>query len=135
MAEGRVFFDTNVLLYLLSGDQAKADRAEEVLADGGVVSVQVLNEFVSVATRKLAMKWPEIRECLEPLRAVLDVQPVNVETHDKAIDLAEHSNIAFYDALIISAAQIAGCDLLLSEDLQHGRVFGKTLTVRNPFRR
>ena len=134
MADRPAFFDTNILLYLLSGDQAKADKAEEVLASGGIVSVKVLNEFVSMASRKLGMKWPEIRECLEPLRAVLRVEPVTVETHDHAVALADRYNIALYDALIISAAQLAGCDVLYSEDLQHGQVFEKSLTIRNPFR-
>ena len=134
MAGDRAFFDTNVLLYLLSADQVKADRAEQVLAEGGVVSVQVFNEFISVAVRKLGMKWPEIRECLEPLRTVLDVHPISLETHDRAIDLAERHNVAFYDALIISAAQIAECSILFSEDLQHGQMFDKSLTVQNPFR-
>lgn len=134
MAGDRAFFDTNVLLYLLSADPVKADRAEQVLAEGGVVSVQVLNEFISVAVRKLGMKWPEIRECLEPLRTVLDVHPISLETHDRAIDLAERHNVAFYDALIISAAQIAECSILFSEDLQHGQMFDKSLTVQNPFR-
>ena len=52
------FFDTNVLLYLLSGDQAKANAAETLVASGGIVSVQVLNEFASVATRKLHILIP-----------------------------------------------------------------------------
>lgn len=62
------FLDTNVLLYLLSADAAKADRAEALLAAGGVISVQVLNEFANVASRKLAMTWPEIREILAAVR-------------------------------------------------------------------
>jgi len=61
MSEVDSFFDTIVLLYLLSKDQAKADRAEALLAAGGVVSVQVLNEFVSVASRKMALAFPDIR--------------------------------------------------------------------------
>lgn len=134
MAGQRTFFDTNILLYLLSNDQTKADRAEEVLAAGGVISVQVLNEFASVASRKLALKWPEIRECLEPLRSILTVEPVTAEAHDNAVSLAERYSIAFYDALIVSSARLAGCDVLYSEDLQHGQVFEKQLTIRNPFK-
>ncbi len=134
MTERPAFFDTNILLYLLSGDQAKADKAEEVLESGGVISVQVMNEFASVASRKLSMKWPEIRECLEPLRAILRIEPVTVETHDNAVALAERHNIALYDALIVSAAQLAGCDVLYSEDLQHGQKFEKSLIIRNPFK-
>jgi predicted nucleic acid-binding protein len=53
MPDTETFFDTNVLLYLLSEDAAKADRAEELIANGGVISVQVLNEFAVVASRKV----------------------------------------------------------------------------------
>jgi predicted nucleic acid-binding protein len=134
MGEGPVFFDTNILLYLLSDDHSKADKAEELLAVGGVVSVQVLNEFVSVASRKLAMKWPEIRDCLEPLRMTLHVEPITIDTHDQALHVAERYGISFYDALIVSAAKLSGCAVLYSEDLQHEQVFEKSVTVRNPFR-
>jgi predicted nucleic acid-binding protein len=72
MNGGEAFFDTNVLLYLLSGDEARADQAEKVIAGGGIISVQVLNEFASVATRKLGMSWTEIREILSQVRAVCD---------------------------------------------------------------
>ena len=64
MSKADSFFDTNVLLYLLSTDGARADRAEALLASGGTISVQVLNEFASVASRKLAMSISEIREIL-----------------------------------------------------------------------
>ena len=62
MSGTEAFLDTNVLLYLLSRDAAKADRAEALVVAGGVISVQVLNEFASVASRKLEMSWAEIRE-------------------------------------------------------------------------
>ena len=64
MGGAEPFLNTNVLLYLLSADAAKADRAEELLTARGVISVQVLNEFANVASRKLDMPWPEIREIL-----------------------------------------------------------------------
>jgi predicted nucleic acid-binding protein len=127
------FFDTNVLLYLLSADHSKADRAEELLAAGGVVSVQVLNEFVSVARRKIAMEWAEIRDCVEPFRRTLRVEPVTLDTHDQALQIAERYSVSFYDALIISAAKLAECSVLYSEDLQDRQVFERVLTVQNPF--
>lgn len=133
MAAQPVFFDTNVLLYLLSEDHAKADRAEELLAAGGVVSVQVLNEFASVGSRKRMMKWTEIREALEAFRMTLRVEPVTIDTHDKALQIAERHNVSFYDALIVAAAALSSCTVLYSENLQHGHVFEKSLTVRNPF--
>jgi predicted nucleic acid-binding protein len=134
MADPAAFFDTNILLYLLSADHAKADRAEELLASGGIVSVQVLNEFAAVTARKLAMAWPEIRECLAPMRVALRVEPITVETHDQALSLSERYGISFYDGLIVAAAILADCGVLYSEDLQHKQVFERSLVVRNPFR-
>jgi predicted nucleic acid-binding protein len=133
MSGGEDFFDTNVVLYLLSADPAKADRAEELLAIGGTISVQVLNEFVAVASRKLSMSWIEIREVLAQVRAVCVVKPVTIETHERALRLAERYGISIYDALIVSAALLANCKTLHSEDMQDGQVIERQLTIRNPF--
>ena len=128
-----VFFDTNIVLYLLSADVAKADRSEELLAIGGVISVQVLNEFAAVALRKLGMAWPEIREVLAQVRAVCPVEPVTIATHDRAVVVAECYGLSVYDALIVAAALLCGCKTLYSEDLQHGQVIERQLTIQNPF--
>jgi predicted nucleic acid-binding protein len=133
MSAAEVFFDTNVLLYLLSADAAKASRAEALLALGGTVSVQVLNEFASVASRKLRMTWPEIREALEPLRAICSVTPVSIEVHDRGLQLAERYGFSTYDAMVVAAALLAGCKTLYSEDMQHGQVIERRLRVCNPF--
>ena len=130
----RVFLDTNVLPHLFSGDGAKADRAEELAAGGAVVSVQVLNEFVAVARRKLAMTWAEVAEAVSIIQQACAVEPLTVPVHDEARRLAELHSLAWYDALIASAAIAAGCDTLYSEDMHDGLRIGRTLTVRNPFR-
>ena len=132
MSAGSAFFDTNILLYLVSGDLAKANRAEALIAAGGVISVQVLNEFVSVASRKLAMSLPEIREVLSAIRAICAVEPLSIQTHDLGVDLAERFRLSFYDALIVAAAVLAKCDTLYSEDMQDGQRIEK-VTIRNPF--
>jgi predicted nucleic acid-binding protein len=132
MGAAEVFFDTNILLYLLSADATKADRAEALAADGGVISVQVLNEFASVAMRKLEMRLAEIREILSTIRSVCAVMPVDVETHELGLELVERHHLAVYDALIVAAALQAECKVLYTEDLQHGQKFGG-LTIRNPF--
>ena len=132
MSAADVFFDTNVLLYLLSGDQAKADRAEALIAAGGVISVQVLNEFVSVASRKLAMRLPEIREVLSAVRAACCVEPLSAATHDLALDLMDRFHLAFYDALIVAAAALAKCSILYSEDMQDAQKI-EGVTIRDPF--
>ncbi len=134
MTAAEVFFDTNVVLYLLSEDAAKADRAEELLAAGGRVSVQVLNEFAAVASRKLGMGWADIGEILTQVRAVCPVEPLSVETHERGLAIAARYGLGIYDAMIVASALVAGCKELYSEDLQHGQVFERRLSVRNPFR-
>lgn len=129
------FFDTNVLVYLASGDAAKADRAETLVAKGGAISIQVLNELANVARRKMRLSWPETGALLGTLRALLTVHPLTIETHQRGLALAERYGLSLYDAMIAAAALEAGCDTLWSEDLQHRMVLEKRLRVANPFLR
>jgi len=133
MPAAETVFDTNILLYLLSEDAPKADRVEELTANGGVISVQVLNEFAAVASRKLGMSWSEIRDVLAPIRAVCEIEPLSVETHDLGIEIAERYGFSFYDAMILASALRAGCKTLYSEDLQDRQVIDRKLRIRNPF--
>lgn len=135
MGAAEPFHDTKVVLHLLSADSAKADRAEELIASGGRVSVQVLNEFSSVASRRLGMRWDEIRAVLAGVRGACRVDPVTVQVHDRATRIAQRYRLGIYDACIVAAALEAGCGILYSEDLQHGQVFERSLRVENPFAR
>lgn len=128
------FFDTNVLVYIASGETTKADRAEEIIGNGGVISVQVLNELTNVARRKMRMAWPDTRSFLSALRSLLAVQPITIETHETGLALAERYNLSPYDAMIVASALQAGCDTLWSEDMQQGMEFGEGLRIVNPFR-
>ncbi len=132
MGAAEAFFDTSVLLCLLSADRDKADRTEALVAAGGVVSVQVLNEFASVAMRKLAMTLPDVREVLSTIRAVCAVRPVDIETHELGLDILERYRFSLYDSLVIAGAALAGCTTLYAEDLQHSQSTGR-LKIRNPF--
>ena len=134
MSAAEQFVDTNVLLYLLSADHAKADRAEEALASGATISVQVLNEFASVALRKLKFTVAETRAALEPIKAVCTVVPLTTGIHERGLVLAARYRFSFYDALIAAAALEAGCTTLYSENLQDGQNIAQQLTVRNPFK-
>lgn len=127
------FFDTNILVYLASGDPEKADKAESAVAEGGVISVQVLNELANVARRKMRMQWPEVRAFLEIVRNLLTVYPVTVATHEAGLEIAQRHRLSIYDSMIAAAAQEAGCDMLLSEDMHHGLVLGSGLRIINPF--
>jgi len=129
------FFDTNVLLYLASGDPAKADRAERLVAEGGTISVQVLNEIANVARRKMRMSWKETNGFLAMVRGLLPVVPMTIETHEAGIALAERYGFSTYDAMIAASAMLSGCDTLWSEDLQHDMTVNDRLRIINPFRR
>ena len=132
-AKSRAFLDSNVVLYLLSADAGKADRAEALLQEQPVISVQVLNEVTQVCVRKLRMGWEEIGQFLDLVRSFCKVVPLTEEVHDRARRIAERYRLAFYDACILSAAVGAGCQTLYTEDMNHGQIFEDTLNLRNPF--
>jgi len=132
---GRRFFDTNILVYAFAANDPRSARAEVLIAEGGVISVQVLSEFTNVTRRKLEWDWKQVEASLSVIRELLGVaRPLTADLHAKAVALARDFKLSFYDALIVAAAMDADCDLLCSEDLQHGQRFG-AVTVENPFRR
>jgi predicted nucleic acid-binding protein len=127
------FFDSNVILYLLSADAAKADKAEAIVACGGVISVQVLNEVTSVWRRKLKMPWGDIEAVLAAVKSACTVVPLTITTHESTVDIAQRYGVSFYDANICAAAILAGANILVSEDMQDGMSIDG-LIIRNPFR-
>ncbi|MGA9599378.1 MAG: PIN domain-containing protein [Methylocystis sp.] len=128
------FFDTNVLIYLASGDAEKSEISERLVAQGGAISVQVLNEFANVARRKLGFTWKEIHEFLATLRELLTVHPISLETHETGLALAERYGFSIYDAMIAASAILSGCDRLFSQDMQHGMTLKEGLRIVDPFR-
>jgi predicted nucleic acid-binding protein len=129
------FLDTNVLIYAVAKDDPRASKAEALLASGSVVSIQSLNEFVSLARRKLSMSWKQINEFVDLICILCpDPVPISLDTHKVAVAIAEKYGYSIYDALVASAALESGCKTLYSEDLQDGQVINRQLTIRNPFR-
>lgn len=130
----RRFFDSNVLLYAINRDDPRGTKAAELLGEGGSISVQCLNEFVSVARRKLHMPWSEIREALAWIRSLCEpVVALDESMHGVGLDIAERYKLSVYDAMIVAAALAAGCDTLWSEDMHAGLVVDGRLTIANPF--
>jgi predicted nucleic acid-binding protein len=127
------FIDSNVVLYLLSGDAAKADRAQALLEAGGVISVQVLNEVTSVCLRKLKMPWSEVDTLLLAVKTACDVVPLTLASHEKAVEVAKRYQLSFYDANIVACALISGALVLLSEDMHSGLLIDG-LVIQNPFK-
>jgi predicted nucleic acid-binding protein len=126
------FFDTNVLLYILDKGP-KAFVAQSLIDRGGTISVQVLNEFVRVCRRKRNLAFHEIAELLVPLKDSLTVVGLTLECHERAFEIARDQKIGIYDANIVAAAELAGCDVLYTEDLNDGQKIGRVSTV-NPFK-
>lgn len=128
------FIDTHILIYAFSDDPERSDTAAALLANGGVIGVQVLNEFANVARRKLGWSWPHIESALTVVAELLGpARALTREINSHARTIARDHQCAFYDALIVAAAIDAGCKQLLTEDLQHGQQF-EGVTVANPFR-
>ena len=127
------FFDANVLIYAFREKDPRNQISRKLLGAGGVTGVQVLNEFVAVARRKLGFTWEEVWESLAAIRVLCpSVVPLTLETHDRALRIAHRYDYHVYDALVITAALEAGSSILYTEDMQDGQAI-EALTIRNPF--
>jgi predicted nucleic acid-binding protein len=127
------FFDSNVILYMASESSVKSVRAEQLVAQRGMISVQVLNECANVLRTKRSRPWPDVRDFLLGLRAHLKILPLNLEIHQSGLRLAERYGFAIYDSFIVAAALAADCETLWSEDMQHGMLVDGRLRIANPF--
>jgi predicted nucleic acid-binding protein len=130
----RVFLDTNILVYAFHDAGAKTRVAETLLAKGGVIGVQALNEFVNVAIRKLKAPWDVVSEWLGVISDLCPPPaPITMDVHTRAIRITRKHQYGIYDSLMIAAALETGCRILYSEDMQHGQKIDG-LAIRNPFR-
>ncbi len=127
------FFDSNILLYCIDRVDARRARASGLIAEGGTISVQCLNEFVSVARRKLAMPWDHVVEARDTIASLCPVVPVTVDVHLLGTRIAERYRLSVYHGMILAAALLAKCEVLYSEDMHHGLVVEGRLRIENPF--
>lgn len=132
---GKVFIDTNILTYCSDGaDKAKQDRARQALhaaqQKGAVISTQVLQEFYVVATRKLGIEPPIVKDMLRSFKG-LETVVVDPDLILLATDCSVMDQVSFWDALILVAAEKARCSTLFSEDLNSGQRIRGVL-VLNP---
>jgi predicted nucleic acid-binding protein len=130
----RAFLDTNIFVYAIVQDDPRSHKAEELIAEGGTVSVQVLNEFAAVVRSKTKMPWGEVQFGLENIKRLCpNPLPITIDTHQQALALAEKYGYKIYDALIVASALEGRCTILYSEDMQDGQVIDRRLTISNPF--
>jgi predicted nucleic acid-binding protein len=126
-------FDSNVLVYSVEAGP-KGDVARALLAGGGSLTVQNLNEFTNVAIRKLGFGWDAVAEAIASFIDLCGVPAaVDFAMHVAARELARRYQLSFYDALIVAAALASEAETLFSEDMQDGLVIADRLTIRNPF--
>ncbi|TDN40148.1 PIN domain-containing protein [Hymenobacter sp. UV11] len=132
---GRVFFDTNVLVYAYSNDNQLKRQAALVLGTmpDRWLSTQVLIELVNVFSRKLKTSWPDIQLTLIELTNNHSIHHTTESTIAHATRLAQRYGFSWFDALIVAAALECGCDTLYSEDLSAGQLIEGSLRVVNPF--
>ena len=134
-----VFVDTNILVYARDASEpAKqplaADWLHELWSEQrGRTSIQVLSEYYTAVTRKLRPGLPQ-DEAWEDVEALLAWEPQEIDRNvlARARDIERRHTLSWWDSMIVAAAQVQNCAVLLSEDLQHGWTCG-TVTVRNPF--
>lgn len=129
----KVFADTNIVLYTIGQDAHKASIARNIIAFHPTVSTQVINEATSVCLRKLNFTREQSYAFAEEIMQRTEVLPVDELVTRKSAELAMRFQLSNWDALIVAAAVLAGCETLYSEDLQHGQVI-EGVTVENPFR-
>jgi predicted nucleic acid-binding protein len=133
----KIFIDSNIFLYTLDrSNKEKRDTAAELLQRAAndhriFISTQVLNEVYAVAVRKLGVEPLDAKEFIKWLKE-FDVVIISSELIESAIDCSILTRINYWDALMFAAAESAKCDLLWTEDLQHGSVV-RGVRVANPF--
>jgi predicted nucleic acid-binding protein len=128
------FFDTNVLLYLAAESDARAGRAEDLIAEGGWISTQVLNEAARVLRFKLHHDWEATHAFLKRCELAFEIAPLDLATHRLGLYLAQRYQLAIFDSMIAAAALQSGCDTLYTEDMHHGLRVEARLEVIDPFR-
>jgi predicted nucleic acid-binding protein len=129
----RPFIDSNIILYAWTDSGPKGSKALAVLADGGRISVQTMNEIINVARKRFLWPWQDIERRLADLDAICgEPLALTPEAQSLAVRIAKQTGYRIYDAQIVASAVAARCDTLFSEDLQHGRVV-EGVRIVNPF--
>jgi predicted nucleic acid-binding protein len=130
-----VTVDSNIAIYAFGDAGTKSRIAADAIGRADFVSVQVLNEFASVAARKQGRSWPEIAGKVADIRAAVGcVLPIEESANAEALRIAERYRLSFCDALMLAVALHGGARTIYSEDMQHDLVIDGTLRILDPFR-
>ena len=127
------FVDTNVLIYALDATDPKSAIAERLIEHRPTLSVQVINEVVSVQTKKLRRPMRDALNVAAYLMQRCQVVALTVADIELSHKLITDHNFSMWDSLIVASALNANCITLYSEDMQHGQIVHGKLTIQNPF--
>lgn len=132
---GKRFVDTNVLLYaLMEGDNEKSLRAKSVLTGSDqIISIQVINELAFNLLKKSNINESVLSDIIKSLFEDFEVVVIDKQIVLHASELRQKFSFSFWDSLIVSSAIKSGCDILFSEDMQHGLTIYKQMQIVNPF--
>lgn len=132
---GKTFFDTNIVVYLYSGDEPEKQATALALIERNtpVVSTQVLSELANTLSRKFSLPHDVVAQAVVEVQEACTVVPVMPDTIFQALALAKKYRYSYYDSLILAAALAAGCETLVTEDMQHGQVIEDVLKIHCPF--
>ena len=130
---GKIFIDTNIVIYALGQGSTKAHLAAPLFIDSPFISTQALSETANVASKRLALPVSEIRKLIFTLEAMCRVEIISLVTIHTALKVRERYSFSWYDSLIVAAALEAGCDILYSEDMQNSQLIDGRLRIVNPY--
>ncbi len=137
----KIFIDTNILVYLFDKSerpkqtQAKKIISERLSSSKFFLSVQVINEFINIISKKISFPIPlnKQKKIINLLNDIFIIASLSLETTLSAIEIKNKYKYSFWDSLIISSVIENKCNILFSEDMQHGSIVESTLTIVNPF--
>ncbi|WP_428355110.1 PIN domain-containing protein [Methyloprofundus sp.] len=127
------FLDSNIVIYSLGNIEEKRQRSIELISGHPFISVQVLNETANILIRKFLMPVNDIQVIMKRIASECKVTLLTEEIHFSALSVKERYQFSFYDSLIVASALEASCDILYSEDMQHGQIIENRLKIASPF--
>lgn len=137
----KIFLDTNILVYLFDKSEKQKHTfiihfiSNRLLDSKIFVSIQVINEFINVTSKKISspVSIMKQKEILELLNELFLIAPLNLSTSRKALEINETHKFSFWDSLIVASALENNCNIIYTEDLQHGYIIENKLSINNPF--
>ena len=132
---GKVFFDSNILIYAYSSDDIFKQNCVQKLSDSHdaiIISTQVIHEFINVMTKKKKLNYSQVTLAIDEMYKNFTVEIIDQTTIKKAIAIATRYSYSYFDSLMISAALISNCSILYSEDMHNQHVI-ENITITNPF--